>query len=77
MISLVKNPVLSCFLDHICVETFSQLAHTGPARMNRSHRWALSRLREVFTVHSMAPMSSVELKLFLKRLANRRNLFHE
>ena len=34
----------------------------GPARMTHSHRWALSHLREVRTVHNMAPASSAELK---------------
>jgi hypothetical protein len=64
MISLVKNPILSYFLDHICVETFSQVAHMGPARMTRSRRWALSCLREVHTVHNMAPASSAKLNFF-------------
>jgi hypothetical protein len=64
LISLVKNPALSYFLDHICVETFSQVAHTGLERMTRSRSWALSRLREVCTVHNMAPASNAELKMF-------------
>jgi hypothetical protein len=53
------------------------VAHTGPARMTRSRRWALSHLREVRTVHNMAPASSAELNFFLKSLANRKDSFHE
>jgi hypothetical protein len=44
------------------VEAFSQVAHTGPARMTHSRRWALSRLREVRTVYNRPPANIAELK---------------
>jgi hypothetical protein len=58
------------------VESFSQVAHTGPARMTHSRRWALSTC-EKFALHIIATCEQRKIQKFMQRLTNFNNFSHE